>query len=121
MAHIVWMLQNLGWKYLPWLVPLVIANLLYKRYATSLRHVPGPFLASFSNLWKLTAAWDEDMPEKNIAVHRKYGPVVRIGHNTVSVSDPSALSTIYSFQAWNKVRIEVAAIHLNAAYHYATL
>lgn len=86
-----------------WLPSLTLLSLLYKRYCNGLRHVPGPFMASFSNLWKLYAAWQEDMPEKNVAVHERYGPVVRTGQRTVSCSDPSALPVIYSFKAWDKV------------------
>ena len=96
-------LDLLVWKTSLWLPPLMISCLFYKRYCNGLRHVPGPFIASFSNLWKLYAAYHEDMPEKNVAVHDHYGPVVRTGQRTVSCSDPSALSVIYSFKAWNKV------------------
>ena len=97
-------LQPLFLKPLLWVLFLVSVNLLYKCYGNSLRRVPGPVLARFSNFWKLSAAWNQDMPKRNIEAHQKYGPVVRIGHNTVSVSDPSALATVYSFQAWDKVR-----------------
>ena len=86
-----------------WLPSLVLLGLLYKRYCNGLRHVPGPFIASFSNMWKLYATLRKDMPEKNVAVHERYGPVVRVGQRTVSCSDPSALAVIYSFKAWDKV------------------
>lgn len=86
-----------------WLRFLTLLSFLYKRYCNGLLHVPGPFLASFSNLWKLNAAWHNDMPGRNAAVHERYGPVVRTGQRTVSISDPSALPVIYSFKAWDKV------------------
>lgn len=38
------------------------------------------------------------MPQRNIAAHRKYGPLVRVGANMISVDDPAALSTIYGFK-----------------------
>lgn len=103
MSDVISKLQLLLLKPLIWIVFLLSANLLYKCYGNSLRRVPGPFLARFSNFWKLSAAWNQDMPKRNIEAHQKYGPVVRIGHNTVSVSDSSALATVYSFQAWDKV------------------
>ena len=50
-----------------------IGRLLYKRYASSLRSVPGPFTASFTRLWKLRQMYKGDMEKTNIALHRKYG------------------------------------------------
>ena len=33
-----------------------------------------------------------------IALHKKYGPLVRIGPNHVSVSDPKAINIIYGLK-----------------------
>jgi len=55
------------------LTALFIARLLYKRYASPLRNVPGPFAASFTRLWKLRQMYKGDMEKTNIALHRKYG------------------------------------------------
>lgn len=52
---------------------LFISRLLYKRYASPLRSVPGPFTASFTRLWKLRQMYKGDMEKTNIALHRKYG------------------------------------------------
>ncbi|OBT58519.1 hypothetical protein VE04_01242 [Pseudogymnoascus sp. 24MN13] len=38
------------------------------------------------------------MPKRNIVAHRKYGPLVRVGANMISVDDPAAMSTIYGFK-----------------------
>ena len=56
-----------------------------------LRHVPGPFLASFSYLWGLRA-----MSSGRIHViigdeQKKYGRVMRIGPDAVSIYDPEPL------------------------------
>ncbi len=75
-----------------------ITYMIYTRYFTGLSHIPGPYIASVSNFWKIKAAWKEAMPQLNIALHRKHGPLVRIGPNTVSVDDPAALSVIYGFK-----------------------
>lgn len=81
-----------------WIVVLGIIYLVYTRYFTGLSRIPGPFIASISNLWKINAAWQEDMPARNIALHKKHGPLVRIGPNMISVDDPSAMSAIYGFK-----------------------
>ncbi|MCJ1360922.1 hypothetical protein MMC16_000017 [Acarospora aff. strigata] len=79
------------------LVSVVILRLAWTRNRRGLREIPGPFLASFSNLWKLKAVWRQDMPRRNIELHEKFGPLVRIGPNHVSISDPVALKTVYGF------------------------
>lgn len=35
---------------------------------------------------------------ENIKVHEEYGPIVRIGPNHVSLSDPQSMRTIYGIQ-----------------------
>ncbi|KAI0010205.1 benzoate 4-monooxygenase cytochrome P450 [Xylariaceae sp. FL0662B] len=78
-------------------------QLLFTRYRGGLADIPGPFSASFCNLWKVLAVYKDDMPQRNIAVHRKYGSVVRIGPNHVSFSSPEALQIIHgSRQAYPK-------------------
>lgn len=71
---------------------------------SGLGHIPGPFISKFSNLWKINAAYRGEMPQRNIALHRKYGPLVRMGPNLISVDDPAALPIIYTFKPiWRKV------------------
>ena len=69
---------------------LLIGRLLYKRYASPLRHYPGPLLASVSRLWKAFSVASTNTHLHHIALHRKYGPVVRIAPNEVSLSSPEA-------------------------------
>ncbi|KAI1312936.1 cytochrome P450 [Xylaria venustula] len=61
-----------------------------------LRHIPGPLLASFSHLWIGYSGWSG----KQYAIHKhlgeKYGPLVRIGPNTVSTDDPETIRRISS-------------------------
>ncbi|OQD61524.1 hypothetical protein PENPOL_c016G07209 [Penicillium polonicum] len=78
-------------------------QLLRTRYHGGLNAIPGPFSASFCNLWKILAVYNNDMPRRNISVHKKYGPVVRIGPKHVSFSSPEALHIIHgSRQAYPK-------------------
>jgi hypothetical protein len=55
------------------LLTVFVGRLAYKRYGTSLRSVPGPFVASFTRLWKLRQMFRGDMHLTDIALHRKYG------------------------------------------------
>ncbi|KAI0399660.1 benzoate 4-monooxygenase cytochrome P450 [Xylaria palmicola] len=82
---------------------LLLVQALYTRYRGGLNAIPGPPSATICNFWKVLAVYHNDMPRRNIAVHRKYGPVVRIGPNTVSFSSPEALHIIHgSRQAYPK-------------------
>ncbi|EAU31616.1 predicted protein [Aspergillus terreus NIH2624] len=84
----------------PWWTALTIllTRLVLTRYRDGLRQVPGPFVASFSNLWKLRAVWKKNMHRENVRVHEDYGPIVRIGPNHVSVADAPSMRAIYGVQ-----------------------
>ena len=69
--------------------------ILCLRYKSGLRSVPGPWLASVSNIWRFTIVWKRNMPTTCIRLHEKHGPLVRLGPNHVSVADPDALAIIY--------------------------
>ncbi|KAH7081133.1 pisatin demethylase [Paraphoma chrysanthemicola] len=59
-----------------------------------LRNVPGPFLARFTRLWELYVIRKHDFATYNIALHEKYGPVVRLAPNRYSINDAEATRII---------------------------
>ncbi|KAI1365887.1 cytochrome P450 [Xylaria arbuscula] len=75
---------------------LAFSSSIYRLYAHPLRKVPGPFLARITEIWRTVhyfrGTWFDDILE----LHRKYGPVVRISPNEVSVVSPDLTKTIYS-------------------------
>ncbi|KAI1380990.1 cytochrome P450 [Hypoxylon crocopeplum] len=60
-----------------------------------LRHVPGPFIASFSYLWMAKCIIFNTLYE-DVGGLRKYGKLTRTGPNTVVTSDPEVLRRISS-------------------------
>ena len=58
--------------------------------------IPGPILAKFSNIWRFYNHYGQTHIETQKKLHQKYGDVVRLGPNTVSIADASLLKTIYS-------------------------
>lgn len=62
-----------------------------------LQHIPGPFLAGWTNALRLYWVWSNDSHDTHITLHRKYGRIVRFGPNMVSVTDPKEISHIYDF------------------------
>jgi hypothetical protein len=88
------------------LFSLILARLIYNRLGQGLSKIPGPYLASLSDLWLFVHYYRRNgLKERDI--HLKYGsPLVRLGPNTVSVSDPEALKVIYGWKPiLRKVRI----------------
>ena len=60
-----------------------------------LSSIPGPLPARFSRLWMAWHSWKGDMHRTMIALHARYGKLVRTGTNEISVSDISAIKAIY--------------------------
>ena len=59
-----------------------------------LQGFPGPFLAKFTDWWRLYHTLDEHNTE--LELHKKYGSAVRVGPNVIILDDPKLLKTIYS-------------------------
>lgn len=70
-------------------------GLLLKQYLR-LRRIPGPFLASLTDLWFVHEFWSgKGFGKITTDLHHKYGPVVRMGPNRVIFSNASAIPVIY--------------------------
>jgi hypothetical protein len=92
---------------------VLLLRLLTNRYKRGLRDIPGPTLAKYSRLWKLHSVWKGDHHLTDIDLHRKHGPLVRIGPNHISVGDPNAIPIIYGL---NKGFTKVCAIHVSKSH-----
>ncbi|TVY38707.1 Pisatin demethylase [Lachnellula subtilissima] len=62
-----------------------------------LRDIPGPLLARFTRFWYFFAIYKGSFEKTNIALHRKYGPIVRIAPGEYSIDDCEAARTIYGY------------------------
>ncbi|KAF2733856.1 cytochrome P450 [Polyplosphaeria fusca] len=69
--------------------------ILYCRTLHPLARVPGPFWASITRVWYIYRIYRGDGELVERALHRKYGPLIRIAPNEVSSSDPAAVPEIY--------------------------
>jgi hypothetical protein len=58
------------------LVAYVVISPIIRALTTSLRSIPGPFLARFTRLWELRAVYKHDFATYNVALHKKYGTFV---------------------------------------------
>ena len=56
---------------------------------------PGPFIARFSNLWMCYHTWSCHLPERVLELHQRYGPIVRVGPNSLDFDCKAAIPIIY--------------------------
>ncbi|KAF9001677.1 cytochrome P450 monooxygenase pc-bph [Cyathus striatus] len=81
----------LGGVALAHIIPWILDKHAYNKDQS----IPGPFLAKLSDLWLGKIAADGHRSEVVHALHEKYGPVVRIAPNHISIADPNALPIVY--------------------------
>lgn len=79
-------------------------RLLYNH--VRLNTIPGPVLAGLSSFW-LHAQPSSQLPNSLLQLHEKYGTIVRIGPDLVSVSNPATIVPIYTRRSRNRVSLHV--------------
>jgi hypothetical protein len=97
--------------------------ILYIKYGRwDLRSIPGPFLASVSNLYRFYDQWSQHSIRNLIELHEKHGTFVRYGPNLVSIGDPEGIAEVYGVgKGYAKVRTLQLPLHevalLTSAWH----
>ena len=76
----------------------LVAWLLYLRFGHRLHQFPGPFLASFTNLWRVWHALVTSGDEPMVNLYQEYGDIVRLGLSALSFGHPKAIRDIYGPQ-----------------------
>ena len=88
------------------IVLLVLLKISYESLFSPLKDFPGPFVAKYTDIWRSVVAASGQVDKTNLKWHRTYGIAVRIGPNTISISDPNLIRTIYATKTnWLKVII----------------
>ncbi|KIX08689.1 uncharacterized protein Z518_03346 [Rhinocladiella mackenziei CBS 650.93] len=77
------------------IVVFLLLSTLRVAFRADLRKVPGPVVARFSGLYRLSLVYSGKAPLEYRKVHGKYGPIIRVGPNHVSIADPAAVPQIY--------------------------
>ena len=75
---------------------LIILNLVWNKFQPGLTKIPGPAVAAYTKFWRLYDVWKGHAHLTAIELHKKYGPVVRIAPNHVSIADPKMIPIIYN-------------------------
>ncbi|ETI19665.1 hypothetical protein G647_08678 [Cladophialophora carrionii CBS 160.54] len=84
-------------------IPVLLTTRLlifaYQSLTSPLRSVPGPLVARFSRLYYLyrlsLGRWEHD----DLALHRKYGPVVRVAPDMYSIDHPEVVKKVYGINS----------------------
>ncbi|KAJ7234768.1 cytochrome P450 oxidoreductase [Mycena haematopus] len=78
----------------------ILSYTLYNLLFHPLSGIPGPLIARTGLWsWKSTRAVKLDMGWRLLDLHKKYGKLVRIARNEVSICDPIAINQIYRFKS----------------------
>lgn len=73
---------------------------IYRAFLSPLNKFPGPFGARLSNFWLSTHIGTSSHALFKLQdLHKKYGPIVRIGSNDLAIADPEFVQPIYGHGA----------------------
>jgi hypothetical protein len=81
------------------LVTGLIVRVARNKYGYGISDVPGPFVASLTDLWRFFDVWGRQPQVTLIKLHQKHGKLVRIGPRTVSICDAEATQVIYALNS----------------------
>ncbi len=92
------LLAILGAYWLPLTATFLLSWLLYNKFHAGLNRIPGPPLAGLTKLWRLYQVRKGTFHRDLVALHKQYGPLVRIAPDVVSVGDPSMIPVVYGLK-----------------------
>jgi hypothetical protein len=90
---------NIVLAFIAYITIRVLYQIIYYRFFHPLRHFPGPFWASVTRLWIAYHNIKADECELELALHQKYGQVLRITPTLLLVSDATKLPEVYNRNA----------------------
>jgi len=81
------------WPFL--LLSALAVHVLRNKFHNGLSKFPGHPLAAYTNWWRFFDALGRKAEKTHVALHRKYGDIIRLGPNVLSFADPRAIKIIY--------------------------
>ena len=78
-------------------VVICIVVLLSSYFQNGLHRFPGPLAAKFSQIWLLLNTRHGQHHQTVIKLHEKYGNIVRLGPDYVSLADQADIKVVYGF------------------------
>jgi hypothetical protein len=102
------------------LLAVLLACLLYARYGHGLHQFPGPFVASFSHLWRVWHVLHTSRELPMVKLHQKYGDIVRLSPNAVSFGHPNAIREIYGPQGLKQKACALELVPVHQITHFSS-
>jgi hypothetical protein len=78
---------------------LATLHFVRNRYQKGLSQIPGPWLNSISTLPRMWSVYRGRHHLEDLKLHRRYGKVVRMAPNLISISDTNEINQIYGISA----------------------
>ncbi|GME33993.1 hypothetical protein G7Y89_g3922 [Neofusicoccum parvum] len=84
----------------------IITYVVYQLHLSPLKSVPGPLWAKLSPWWRVVKVSTGNWQQHSIDLHEKYGRIVRIAPNEISITDPEAINKVYGHtgHSWRKAK-----------------
>lgn len=73
----------------------LLSSFVVSYFRPGLHELPGPVLARFTLLWKVWVHIKGDGHVVYQNIHKRYGPIVRTGPNSVSIGEAAMIPEIY--------------------------
>jgi hypothetical protein len=83
--------------WIPILGIILVVSLFRTKY-NGFHRIPGPTLAAYTKLWRLNDVRKGQSHQTAMKLHKKYGKLVRIAPNVISVGDPAEIPKIYNIK-----------------------
>lgn len=81
------------------IISIRLLQWMYRSVTSPLREVPGPFLARFGRLYFLFHVAQGRWEHVNIALHRQYGPIVRVASDMYSFDSADIMKKVYGISS----------------------
>jgi hypothetical protein len=82
---------------------LILTIAAYRLFFNPFSSVPGPRLAAISSVWYAVQIRNGQAVSLGRSLHRKYGPVVRVGPNELWFNTKTAFKAIYSTSDYHNI------------------
>ncbi|KAK3709860.1 hypothetical protein LTR37_010690 [Vermiconidia calcicola] len=92
-------IRNLSFLILAYFIFSWLEQIIRYRFFSPIRNFPGPFWASVTRLWIAYHNLKEDECETELALHKKYGPILRITPTMLLISSATLLPSVYARNA----------------------
>lgn len=94
---------------------------IYRLFFHRLRAFPGPPVAKLTKLYGLYMSTTSHYTDSLVALHEKYGEIVRVGPNELSIANAEVLSAAHGAQSKCRKGTIYTSLHYKGVHNVATI